>query len=66
MDIKKAIAKEESLIDEYEALLLATKTFLSKNVVPIDVRVVMNVGMTTVTGWVFEAEARIDELADQL
>ena len=66
MDIKKAIAKEESLIDEYEALLLATKTFLSKNVVPIDVRVVMNVGMTTVTGWVFDCEARIDELADQL
>jgi hypothetical protein len=66
MDIEKAVAREEALIDEYEALLLAAKTFLSKNVVPIDVRVVMNVGMTTITDWVFQSESIIDDLNDHL
>jgi hypothetical protein len=65
-DIRKAMAQEEALIDEYEGLLLATKKFLSHHNVPLNVRSVINVGLSTVTGWVFEAEARIDELADQL
>jgi len=66
MDIKKAIAKEEGLIDEYETLLVDTKKFLNSHDVPINVRAVVNVGMGVVTGWVFECEARIDELADRL